>query len=89
MIFRGDSDVFRNNECFYSIGKPMHLYKLEDKREATNLLRDAMATMRWEMWEELNQATRKEITQQDYFEYTKDRLEEYPKLDVEYERTRG
>lgn len=24
----------------------------------------------------------------DYFEYTKDRLEEYPKLDVEYEKTR-
>ena len=77
----------KNNECFYSIGKPLHLYKLEDKREATNILRDAMSTMRWEMWEELNQVTRKEITQQDYFEYTKDRLDEYPKLDVEYEKT--
>ncbi len=77
---------YTKNECFYSIGKPMNLYNMDDKREATNLLRDEMATMRWELWDELNQCKRKDITDQDYFEYTKDRLEEYPKLDVEYEK---
>ena len=77
----------KNNECFYSIGKPMNLYNVDDKKEATNILRDAMSTMRWEIWEEFNQTQRKHITENDYFEYSKDRLDEYPKLDVEYEKT--
>ncbi len=77
----------KNNECFYSIGKPMHLYNIEDKIDATNMLRDAMSSMRWEIWEELNQTKRKSITEYDYFEYSKYRLDEYPKLDFDYEKT--
>lgn len=77
----------KDNKCYYSIGKELHASKTDNKAEITNILRDTLATMRWEIWEEFNQTQRKHITENDYFEYSKDRLDEYPKLDVEYEKT--
>ena len=46
-----------------------------------------MATMRWEIWEKLPKLNREEISD-DYFEKIINfYLEEYPKLNVEYEKS--
>ena len=50
-------------------------------------LRDEMSTMRWEAWEEFAQSKREDVSIEDFYAYTKNRLEEYPKLDVEFEKT--
>ena len=50
-------------------------------------LRDEMATMRWKAWEEFAQSKREDVTIEVFYEYTKVLLEEYPKLDVEFEKT--
>ena len=77
----------KDNKCYYSIGKTIRVQKTDNKAAVTSILRDALATMRWNFWEEHSRKSYDEITDEDYLEYTKYRLEEYPKLDVEFERT--
>lgn len=77
----------KDNKCYYSIGKAICVSKAENKAAITSILRDALATMRWNFWEEYSKKAYADITDEDYLEYTKYRLDEYPKLDVEFERT--
>lgn len=73
--------------CRYSIGQPLYVSGTDDKAEMIAKLRDEMSTMRWEAWEEFAQSKREDVSIEDFYEYTKVRLEEYPKLDVEFEKT--
>ena len=73
--------------CRYSIGQALYVSGTDDKAEMIAKLRDEMATMRWEAWEEFAQSKREDVSIEDLYEYTKVRLEEYPKLDVEFEKT--
>lgn len=73
--------------CRYSVGQALYVSGTDDKTEMITRLRDEMATMRWEAWVEFAQSKRKNVTIEDFYEYTKVRLEEYPKLDVEFEKT--
>ena len=77
----------KDNKCYYSVGKTISVSKTDNKAEVTDTLRDELATMRWNFWEEHSKKSYDEITDEDYLEYTKYRLNEYPKLDVEFERT--
>ena len=77
----------KDNKCYYSIGKELHTLKTDNKAEITNTLRDTLATMRWNFWEEHSNKSYNEISNEDFLEYTKYRLDEYPKLDIEFERT--
>ena len=77
----------KDNKCYYSIGKELHTLKTDNKAKITNTLRDTLATMRWNFWEEHSNKSYNEIFNDDFLEYTKYRLDEYPKLDVEFERT--
>lgn len=76
----------KDNKCYYSIGKELHTSKTDNKAKITNTLRDTLATMRWNFWEEHSNKSYNEISNEDFLEYTKYRLDEYPKLDVEFER---
>jgi len=73
--------------CRYSVGKAIYTSDKDDKAEMITKLRDEMATMRWSAWETFAQDKRENITIEDFYVYTKERLEEYPKLDVEFEKT--
>lgn len=73
--------------CRYSIGNAMYISEQDEKSEMIIRLQDEMATMRWEAWETFAQYKRKNLSIKDFERYTKERLEEYPKLDVEFERT--
>lgn len=77
----------KDNKCYYSIGKAVCVSKAESKATITSILRDALATMRWNFWEEHSKKAYADITDEDFLEYTKYRLDEYPKLDVEFEKT--
>lgn len=77
----------KDNKCHYSIGKELCTSKIDNKAEVTKRLRDTLATMRWNFWEEHLNKSYDEISNEDFLEYTKYRLDEYPKLDVEFEKT--
>ena len=77
----------KDNKCYYSIGKELRVTKTENKADVTNTLREILATMRWCFWEEHSKKARNDLTNEDYLEYTQYRLDEYPKLDVEFEKT--
>lgn len=77
----------KDNKCYYSIGKELRTSNTDNKTEVTNTLRDTLATMRWNFWEKYSKKSYEDITKEDYLEYTQYRLDEYPKLDVEFERT--
>ncbi|MGN0505765.1 MAG: hypothetical protein ACI4FZ_04345 [Lachnospiraceae bacterium] len=80
-------EYFGTKLCYYSIGQAIYISENDDKAEMITKLRDEMATMRWKAWEEFSQDKRSKVSMEDYYAYTKRRLEEYPKLDVDFEKT--
>lgn len=71
--------------CTAKIGKPLFFNKADDKKESIDRLRDAMATLRYELWEQNPMLVRNSI-KKDYFKnILQKELSEYPKLDLEYE----
>ncbi len=80
-------EYISDNQCYYSIGKEICVSKTYSKVEAIKNLRDTLATMRWNFWEEHSKKSYDDITYEDYLEYTKYRLDEYPKLNFEFEKT--
>ena len=76
---------YSDEKCFVKYGKSMCVDSDTDKGEAITKLRDTLATLRWEMWELHPQEKRADI-EADYWEqYIASRLQEYKKLDYEYE----
>lgn len=77
----------KDNQCYYSIGRSICISKDEEKTDATRNLRDILSTMRWKFWDEHSKKLYTEITYEDFYEYTQYRLDEYPKLNVNFEET--
>ena len=63
------------------------LYWLRENYTATTKVRDRFATLRWYIWEQLPFVTRAEIDSEMWNREKKRRLQEYPKLDYEYEKS--
>ena len=76
-----------DGKCDYSVGKEILITRNQSKKIAIDNLRDTLATMRWDYWEQYSNKQRASISETDYLEYTKYRLDEYPKLNVEFEKT--
>ena len=71
---------------FYSIGKAIYFNETDDKLQSIQFLRDTMATMRWEFGSNNCEIKKKDISNKEYSAYTQERLNEYPKLNVEFEK---
>ncbi len=71
--------------CYAKIGLPIYIESSSDKKQAIDYLQNTMAAMRYELWEMLPRLHRKEI-ETDYFDkILQHDVEEYPKLNLEYE----
>ena len=79
MEYKGTEDVYL---CF---GMPMYFSEYEDKQKCANAVRDAMATLRWKIWEEFPVEKRRNIDMEEWHREACRRVEEYPKLNYEYE----
>ncbi len=74
-----------SKRCFVRFGEAM-LFSAEDsKAEAITALRDAMATMRWELWERKGLFPRAELDLEAERKKLFYSVEEYPPIDWEYE----
>ena len=72
-------------KCFVRFGAPM-LFLLEDnKADAISVLRDTLATMRWDFWERNGTFSRKDLDMDAERKKLLYSVEEYPPIDWEYE----
>ena len=76
---------YADNVCYAKIGKTITISKDADKGTAINYLRDTMATIRYELWEMQPILHRKSISTAYYNNKLKKEVNEYPKLNLEYE----
>jgi hypothetical protein len=60
--------------------------KRADKKQKIDELTDALATMKWEIWESFPIEHRAEFSGNEWEEEMQKRIAEYPKLDYEYEK---
>ena len=73
------------NVCYAKIGEPIYIQKNANKNTEINSLRNIMATLRYELWE-AQPITHRSDLDNDYFKsILQSDVDEYPKLDLEYE----
>lgn len=71
--------------CFVRLGAPMVFSSEDNKADAISILRDTLATMRWDFWERNGTFRRKDLdmdAEQKKLFYS---VEEYPPIDWDYE----
>lgn len=78
---------YRGEDCYVKFGLPMYIRENDDKKDKINELTDSMATMKWEIWEMFPVVSRGSIDKDEWTREVKRRLEEYPWLDYEYEKS--
>lgn len=71
--------------CTAKIGKQLFFDKNDDKKDAINKLRDTMASLRYALWEQQPILHRNSINKNYFDEILQKAVDEYPKLDLEYE----
>lgn len=76
---------YSSKVCTAKIGKPLFINENDDKKDAINKLRDSMATLRYELWEQQSISHRNTISKKHFEEALQKAVDEYPKLDLEYE----
>lgn len=74
-----------NNICRVKFGAPIAGAALEHKKEAIRDLRDAMATLRWELWERQPTLQRADVRPEQLKADVFRAVDEYPPLDWAYE----
>lgn len=57
---------------------------IEDKSLAIDTLRDILATLKWEIWENASRLKRKDVTGDEWDKYVSDRYSEWPYFNDEY-----
>ena len=78
----------KTKECFVKFAEPIYGEKLTDYRKGIQMLRNIMATLRWELMEEFsNVVVRDEVGHQRLEEEKNEIIKEYPPLDWEYEKS--
>ncbi len=78
---------YREKDCYIKFGEPMQCDLEDDKLERINTLRDAMATLRWEIWEYLPRCSRANIADDEWEKEVVARVAAYPPLDFAYEQS--
>lgn len=58
-----------------------------DKKKGIERLTDALATLKWEIWEQFAIASREDILPDEWEQESERRIREYPKLNYEYEKS--
>ncbi len=78
---------YRGKDCHIKFGQPMWCRPEDNKLERINALRDAMATLRWDIWEHLPRYSRTDIPNDEWEKEVAKRVADYPPLDFAYEQS--
>lgn len=77
---------FRENICYAKFGKPIYCLIDDSKQKRFKELADAMATLKWNIWELFPVESRNTIDMDEWDKVVKKRLLEYPLMDYENEK---
>lgn len=78
---------YASDVCFAKVGKIIKIDQYKDKSIEIKLLRDVMATLKWEIWESQPKLKRSEIDERYFENLLSQEVKEYPKIDLEYEHS--
>ena len=73
--------------CYVKFGQPLYMDKRIDKQQGIDLVSDSMSTLKWDIWEIFPVVKRAKQSEMEFEEMVQKRIKEYPKLDVEYEKS--
>ncbi len=76
---------FKENDVYAKYGAPVYVMPSDEKVDKFEELKEKMATLKWEIWEQFPVVSRAEIDMDEWEREKKARIAAYPKLDYEYE----
>lgn len=76
---------FKENDVYAKFGEPVYVKPQDEKADKFEELKEKMATLKWEIWEQFPVVSRAEIDMAEWEREKKARITAYPKLDYEYE----
>lgn len=76
---------YTSKKCMVNIGKSMKLKKEESNVNNYNLVRDTMATLRWNLWHLCSQINKNKMTKEEFIEYKNMLINEYTGFDEKLE----
>ena len=76
---------YHEKECLVKYGEAFWVSEEAEKEEVISQLRDTFATLKWEIWEGFSVEQRQDIPKEYWDAEIARRLQEYKKLDYEYE----
>ncbi|MBQ9134554.1 MAG: hypothetical protein IJX66_00505, partial [Lachnospiraceae bacterium] len=71
--------------CYAKFGNVMYINKEMDKQEGIGQLEEAMATLKWDIWEMFPVQQRTDNMKMEFEEMIRKRIAAYPKFNLEYE----
>lgn len=77
---------FRDNACYAQFGEPIYCLPDDEKKDKFMKLEEAMATIKWEIWESFPIEKRQDINMDEWDIEVEKRLSEYPLMDYENEK---
>lgn len=77
---------FRDNVCYAKFGEPIYCFPEDGKKARFAILEEAMATIKWDIWESFQVVKRDSINLDEWSIEANQRLLEYPILNYEYEK---
>lgn len=78
---------YKEKTCYIRFGELFRVREDDDIYAKVLELRDIMATLKWEIWNEFPVVKRNYILSANWEQEVKRRIAEYPKLDYEYEKS--
>lgn len=73
--------------CYVKFGEPIYINSNLSKENGIQQIEDAMATLKWDIWELCPITKRTEQMRENFEQMMEKRIKEYPKLNIEYEKT--
>ncbi len=71
--------------CYVKFGEAIYINKEMDKKVGIEQLEDAMATLKWDIWESFPVEKRSEQMKEEFEQMIQKRIAAYPKFDLKYE----
>lgn len=71
--------------CYVKYGEPIYIGEEVSKKEGIEHLEEAMATLKWDIWEMFPVQERSEGMKEEFEQMVKQRVAAYPKFNFEYE----
>lgn len=76
---------YHSDCCYAKYGEPIYINEEMDKQSGIEQLEEAMATLKWDIWEMFPVQKRTDEMKAEFEEMVQERVAEYPKFNFEYE----